>query len=177
MKKFFSIALVAAAMLFAGKANAQISIHGGYQSYTLKASSGSYSTSASDDGFYVGASYNSELGTGLGVAPGIYVAYVENIVDLRVPILVNFGLKFGEIGVGVFAGPNVNIGLFGDAYTADYGGKKRFDIGLTFGGKLSYQKISLDCGYNMGLLNQRKDAPDDVSVKANQFFVGLGYSL
>lgn len=177
MKKFFSIALVAAAMLFAGKANAQLSIHAGYQDYSLKASSGSYSYGASTDGFYVGASFNSELGTGLGVAPGIYVAYVEDIIDLRIPILLNLGLNFGEIGVGVFAGPQCNIGLFGDAYTGDYSTKKRFDIGLTFGGKLSYKKISIDCGYNMGLLNQLKNVSDGVSVKANQFFIGLGYSL
>lgn len=176
MKKIFSIALVAAAMLFAGKVNAQISVHAGYQDYTMKAKALT-TASESEGGFYAGLSYNSELGAGLGVAPGLYFAYVEDIVDIRVPILLNFGVELGEIGLGVFAGPNVNIGLLGDAYTEDNTVLKRFDVGLTFGGKISYQKISIDFGYNLGLLNRLKDAPDDWSIKTNQFFVGLGYTL
>ena len=163
MKKIVSLAVVLAAMLFIGKANAQISIHAGYQNYSLKSEFGSLN--------------KTELGAGLGVAPGLYFSYVEDIIDIRVPILLNWGINFGEIGVGVFAGPNINIGLAGDAYTDELVKKNRFDLGVTFGGKVSYQSISVEVGYNLGLLNQLKDAPDGYTLKANQFFVGVGYTL
>lgn len=186
MKKFFSIALVAAAMLFAGKANAQISIHGGYQNETQKVSVGSGSESISGNGFYIGGNYNMEAGAGLGVAPGVYFAYSSYSIkgsdesfskmDIRIPVLLNWGMNMGEIGVGLFGGPMVNIGVGGDAYK-DNSGIKNFGLGVTLGIKASYQKISLDLGYNLDLLNRWKDAPDDCSVKFNQFFVGLGYSL
>lgn len=177
MKKIVSLAVVLAAMLFIGKANAQISIHAGYQNYSLKSEFGSLNKTESEGGFYAGLSYNTEVGAGLGVAPGLYFSYVEDIIDIRVPILLNWGINFGEIGVGVFAGPNINIGLAGDAYTDELVKKNRFDLGVTFGGKVSYQSISVEVGYNLGLLNQLKDAPDGYTLKANQFFVGVGYTL
>ena len=108
MKKFFSIALVAAAMLFAGKANAQLSIHAGYQNETLKMSYESRSLSESGNGFYIGGNYNMEAGAGLGVAPGVYFAYSSysdesfNKMDIRIPVLLNWGMNMGEFGVGLF---------------------------------------------------------------------------
>ena len=169
MKKVLSFVAVAAFLLFAGNANAQLSIHAGYQNYSLHANG----YSASDDGFYAGLSYNLEAGGGLGIAPGAYFTYVEDIIDVRVPILMNYVIHFNDFGIGAFLGPNVTIGLAGDAYGDGDGYMRRFDLGLTFGAQLSYQKFSFELGYNMGLLKRYKDT----EIKSNQFFVGVGYAL
>lgn len=169
MKKVLSFVAIAAVMVFAGKANAQLSIHAGYQSFSLHANG----YSASDDGFYAGVSYNAGLDGGFGVAPGVYFAYVENIMDVRVPILMNYVLHVNDLGFGLFLGPNLNVGIAGDAYGDGNAYMKRFDVGLTFGGQVSYQKFSIEVGYNLGLL-KRYEGTD---IKSNQFFVGLGYAL
>jgi hypothetical protein len=177
MKKILSIMAVAAVMLFAGKANAQISIHAGYQNYSMTVDAPIVgSTTASEGGFYIGGTYDYKVGAGLGVAPGLYFAYVEDIMDLRVPILLNYGINMDEIGISVFAGPQINFGVAGDMY-GDDSNFNRFDLGLTFGLQLSYNNIYLEGGYSLGLLNRWKDAPDDCSTKTNQFFVGVGYGL
>ena len=169
MKKVLSFVAIAAVMMFAGKANAQLSVHAGYQSYSLH----NNGFSVSDDGFYAGVSYNAGLDGGFGVAPGVYFAYVENIMDIRVPILMNYVLHVNDLGFGLFLGPNLNVGIAGDAYGDGNAYMKRFDVGLTFGGQVSYQKISLEVGYNLGLL-KRYEGTD---IKSNHFFVGLGYAL
>ena len=180
MKKILSFVAVAAFMLFAGKANAQLSVHAGYQNYTIKAHTEVLGVSAdnsdSEDGFYIGASYDYTVGGGLGVAPGLYFAYVEDVMDIRVPILLNYGINMDEIGISVFAGPQINFGVSGDMYSDD-GNYNRFDLGISFGLQLSYKNISLEGGYTMGILNRWKDAPTDCYMKANQLFVGLGYTL
>lgn len=167
MKKVLSIVAVAAVMLFAGKANAQISLHAGYQSYTMSANG----YSASDDGFYLGGSYDLPAGS-FYVTPGLYFAYVEDIMDLRVPILFNYRTKVDQIGLGAFVGPTITFGLAGDGYDSNYG-MDRFDLGISFGGQVSYEKYSLELGYTLGLL-ERISGTD---VKTNHFFVGLGYAL
>lgn len=179
MKKVLSIMAVAAVMLFAGKANAQLSIHAGYQNYSMTTELPIVgSTTGSDDGFYIGGSYNMEAGGGLAIAPGLYFAYVENAMDLRVPILMNYTLHIENLGIGAFVGPNINYGIGGDLYDDNaVNVVNRFDLGLTFGAQLSYNNISLEVGYNLGLLNRWKDAPADCSIKSNQLFVGLGYAL
>ena len=181
MKKVLSIVAVAAMMLFAGKASAQLSIHAGYQNYTLSTQTEvmgtTISASASDGGFYVGANYGIAAGMdGVTLQPGAYFAYVENIMDLRVPILLNYSYQVSEIGLGIFVGPQVTVGLAGDAY-GDNGALKRFDVALSFGAQATYQKFTFELGYNLGLLNRLKDADGDNSIKSHQFFLGVGYML
>lgn len=181
MKKVLSIVAVAALMLFAGKANAQISIHAGYQNYTITSHTEilgvSNDASDSEAGFYVGATYDYTVGGGLGVAPGLYFAYVEDVMDLRLPILLNYGINMDELGISVFAGPQINFGVAGDIYGDDNSNYNRFDLGVTFGLQLSFKNIYLEGGYTMGLLNRWKDAPADCNMKANQLFFGVGYGL
>ena len=182
MKKVLSIVAVAAVMMFAGKANAQLSIHAGYQNneMTTTASAIVVTTTGttSEDGFYIGGSYNMEAGGGLAVAPGVYFAYVESAMDLRVPILLNYKLNVNKLGIGIFGGPDITYGIGGDLYEENgVIDVNRFDLGVTFGAQLSYNNISLEVGYNLGLLNRWKDAPTDCSKKVNQLFVGLGYTL
>ncbi len=152
-----------------GTANSPLTLHAGYQSYTLSANGNSYS----DDGFYVGGSYDVQASESIFVTPGLYFAYVEDIMDLRVPVLLNFRLNMDQIGFGVFAGPTITFGLAGDAYDSNYGGMDRFDLGISFGGQLSFDKFSLEVGYTLGLL-ERVSGSD---IKSNHFFVGVGCAL
>ncbi len=169
MKKILSIMAVAAVMLFAGKANAQISLHAGYQSYSMSANG----YSVSDDGFYVGGSYDVQAANSIFVTPGLYFAYVEDIMDIRIPVLFNYRMNMDQIGFGVFAGPTITFGLAGDAYDSNYGGMDRFDLGLSFGGLVTFQKFSLEVGYTLGLL-ERYSGTD---VTTSHFFVGVGCAL
>ena len=169
MKKILSIVAVAAVMLFAGKANAQISLHAGYQNYSLSANG----YSASTDGFYVGGSYDVQASGSIYLTPGVYFAYVEDIMDLRVPILFNYRLNVNQLGLGVFVGPTVTFGLGGDYYSGNYGNMDRFDLGISFGGQLAFDKFSFEVGYTLGLL-ERVSGTD---IKSNHFFVGVGCAL
>lgn len=126
MKKVFSFVAVAAAMLVAGTASAQLSVNAGYLNCSAKNHSeqtignttqSSDTTVSMGGGFYVGGSYNVELMGGLGVAPGIYFNYTgkkdekttsvplvgdvtttstTKMMNINIPILVNYKLTFGD---------------------------------------------------------------------------------
>lgn len=186
MKKVLSIAAVAAMMLFAGKANAQITLHAGYQNASYEVSSGGYSTNVSLGGFYGGATYDIDLGmASIFVTPGAEISYcsgkVSNIdlsqMDLRVRLWGRWNKNLTEeIVFGAFAGPSINVGLSGTAYDEDKGGLNKFDLGLTFGVQFVYNKIGIEGGYNLGLLN-RYSGEGDGTIKFHTIFVGLNYIL
>ena len=174
MKKYYAIAIVAAFMLIAGKANAQVSVHAGYQHPIM--SDGFFSLKY--NGFYVGGSYNIHVANNIGVAPGACLTYAsftyygdkDTEIDLRIPILANYGIDVNrDLRLFGFAGPMAGINLLSDA------GVKRFDLGVMFGAGARYQKISAEIGYNIGVLNRNDD--EDYKVTMNHFFVGLGYSF
>ena len=57
---------------------------------------------------------------------------------------------------------------------------KRFDIGLMFGAGVQYNSFRLQAGYNMGLLDRcayKDDSNSKIDMKANNFFVGVGYAF
>ncbi len=132
MKKVFAI--LAATVLFAGMASAQLGINVGYAPQTYKSTytSGSTSTSSttSMNGFFAGANYNINLTGDLGVSLGVNYrmnmgseettvlgvtakdTYNQSLVD--VPILFNYGLKLSDaLKLSVFAGPTINFALSG----------------------------------------------------------------
>lgn len=140
MKKVFAI--LAATVLFAGMASAQLGINVGYAPQTYKTTYTSGSTSATStmnlNGFFAGVNYNinitGDLGVSLGVdyrqnfgtdndalGLGIAGATVENkhsqsLVD--VPILFNYGLKLtDELKLSVFLGPTVSFALAGNTHS------------------------------------------------------------
>lgn len=140
MKKVFAI--LAATVLFAGMASAQLGINVGYapQTYKTTYTSGSTSTSSSMNlnGFFAGVNYNINLTGDLGVSLGanyrqnfgtdndglgigIAGATVENkhsqsLVD--VPILFNYGLKLTDaLKLSVFVGPTVSFALAGNTHS------------------------------------------------------------
>lgn len=140
MKKVFAI--LAATVLFAGMASAQLGINVGYapQTYKTTYTSGSTSTTSSMNlnGFFAGVNYNINLTGDLGVSLGanyrqnfgtdndglgigIAGATVENkhsqsLVD--VPILFNYGLKLTDaLKLSVFVGPTVSFALAGNTHS------------------------------------------------------------
>ena len=153
-----------------------------------------------DLGVSVGADYRQNFGTdndGLGI--GIAGATVENkrsqsLVD--VPILFNYGLKLTDaLKLSVFVGPTVSFALAGNTHSTvtttvlgassttesdndwygDNSNRKKLDISGTVGVNVQYNAFRLFGGYNMGFLNL-SDA-DNTTMKASNWFVGLGYSL
>lgn len=185
MKKVLSIVAVAAVMLFAGKANAQITIHAGWQDAKYSIDFGGTSTDVNLGGFYAGATYDYDLGmASIYVTPGAEISYCSDKVngvdlsqmDLRIRLWGRWNKNLSEdIVFGVFAGPSINIGLSGTAYDEDKGGLNRFDLGLTFGAQVVYNKIGIEGGYNLGLLN--RNAGEGATVKFHTIFFGLNYIL
>ena len=226
MKKVFSFVAVAAAMLVAGTASAQLSVNAGYLNGTMKnhveatvlgKTITNDTTVSMGSGFFVGGSYNVELIGGLGVAPGVYINYLSrkdedtflgakftnttNMLDINVPIMIDYKLTFGDdFAVFAFVGPNIRFGLSANSKTVndktddvvkddlyvkedgetDANVMKRFDIGLMFGAGVQYNSFRLQAGYNMGLLDRcayKDDSNSKIDMKANNFFVGVGYAF
>ncbi len=136
MKKIF--AFVAATVLFAGMASAQLGIHVGYapQNYLGKYTTGS--TTISDTtkmtGFFVGIDYNVNITGDLNVNVGLQGRYntssesttllgVTTKVDgtqmlIDVPVLFNYGLNLSDaLKLSVFAGPTITYALSGNTKT------------------------------------------------------------
>lgn len=137
MKKVFAFVAVAAAMLVAGTASAQLSVNAGYLSNTAKVHTETTAlgvTKTNDtsavmgSGFYAGGSYNVELIGGLGFAPGIYFDMItkkeetklagvtsttnSTLMDINIPLLLNYKLTLGDdFAIFAFAGPDVVFGL------------------------------------------------------------------
>ena len=51
----------------------------------------------------------------------------------------------------------------------------RLNLSVMGGVNVKYVRLNLFCGYQMGLLDLNKS--DNVTLKTNGFFVGLGYDL
>ena len=141
MKKTFAIVVCAAAMLLAGKANAQLGINVGYAPVTLSSTftSGNTSTTSTTEmnGFFVGATYNYGIQDNLGVAFGLDLRYntkttttSSNLVVVSgsgkyhytqllfdVPVLINYSFPLGsEAKLTAFAGPAFSFAVSGNTH-------------------------------------------------------------
>lgn len=125
-----------------------------------------------------------------GVTTASEVTRTQMLIDI--PVLFNYGLSLNsDLRIAAFVGPNFSLALSGktksDVAVAGWGGSteldwygedrdwKKFDIALTFGLELGYRQYRLFGGYNMGLMNLT--STDDATMKANAWFVGLGFAL
>ena len=138
MKKIFTFVAVAAMLLIAGNANAQLGLHVGYapQNYLGKYTSGSTTVSDTSKmtGFFVGADYNINLTGDLNVSLGLQGRYntssesttllgtttkvdgTQMLID--VPVLFNYGLNLSDaLKLSVFAGPTITYALSGNTKT------------------------------------------------------------
>ena len=202
MKKSILIIAVTAALLFAGKANAQsLGINLGYAPQTT--------TNFSPDemaGFFGGVNYNHILSGNIGLSFGGQVRYntkkttntilsattttthTQLLVD--VPVLLNFAIPLGsDARIALFAGPVFSYALNGNTnisenvlntstdykWYGDNSNYKQFDLQGAAGVALEFQALRLFGGYRLGLLDINKS--EKTTSKTSGIFVGLGYIL
>lgn len=200
MKKVLAIVAFVAAMFVAGNVQAQSTIYAGYAPETFVTGN----TSTNYQGFFAGFTQNFGLSKGIGVAVGAQVrmnnksesttvlgvtSTTKNsqfLVD--VPILFNYGIAINrDITVTPFVGPMVSLALAGNTKytlgsstsTTDWYGDNsrmsRFNLYAVFGADLKFNQFNLFGGYRLGLLDL--NSSDNVTLKTNGLFVGLGYTL
>lgn len=131
MKKVFAMVAVAAGLLFAGNANAQLGINLGYapQTYSTTYNNGDPSDFELN-GAFVGVNYNLPLSYNLGVSVGLQgrynfksettsylglasvdVKHTQMLLD--VPILVNYTFDVAPLKISPFLGPTIHYALSG----------------------------------------------------------------
>ncbi len=135
MKKVFSFVAIAAAMLIAGQASAQMSVNAGflncYNNTQTKLTNPLTNNEVKTDsllnggiGVYAGLSYNIQFTEHWSVAPGVYFNYsgrieenilttkTTNMVDINIPVLFTYKVDFtNSFGIMGFLGPNFRYGL------------------------------------------------------------------
>ncbi|MBR3412139.1 MAG: PorT family protein [Bacteroidales bacterium] len=136
MKKTIAIVACAAAMLLAGKANAQLGVNVGYAPVTLSTATTIGNTTSEMNGFFAGVTYNYGIGKDLGVAFGLQGRYniktstgSANFVVvsgndkstttqllLDVPVLLNYSLPLGSARLSAFAGPTFSYAVYGNTH-------------------------------------------------------------
>ena len=202
MKKSILIIAVIAALLFAGKTNAQsLGINLGYAPQTT-----TNFTPEEMTGFFGGVNYNHILSGNIGLSFGGQVRYnmkkttntilsatettthTQILVD--VPVLLNFAIPFGsDARLAIFAGPVFSYALKGNTnisenvlntsndfpWYGDNSNYKQFDLQGAAGVALEFQAFRLYGGYRIGLLDLNKN--EKTTSKTSGIFVGLGYIL
>ena len=200
MKKVLAIVALVAAMFVAGKVQAQNMIYAGYAPESFV--SGSNSTNY--QGFFAGFTKNFGLSKGIGVAAGaqfrmntksesntilgVTTTTKNSQFLVDVPILFNYGIGVNrDITITPFVGPMVSLALAGNTKvsvgsstsTSDWYGDNsrmnRFNLYAVFGADVKFNQFNLFGGYRLGLLDL--NSSDNVTLKTNGLFVGLGFTL
>ena len=138
MKKVVSFFAVAAALLIAGSAQAQLGINVGYapETTTSVLTIGNTSTKSTDvmNGFFAGVNYNINVSGDLNISVGLQARYNTNSSEDKVgtvttkinrtkimadiPLLFNYGIRVGnDARLSVFLGPTVSYALQGKITT------------------------------------------------------------
>ena len=170
MKKIFTIAILAAGMLFAGKANAQLGVHLGYAPDAWANENASTTITS----FYGGVDYNMPVKGDLNVNIGAQLRFgtesgssnvgtivagqhTTNLLSLEVPVLFNYGFNLsGDLGLAIFAGPKIGFYVSG---TTKYEGNV---LGLISGstetqwfndetGSLNYNPLNISATFGLAL--------------------------
>lgn len=198
MKKVFVFVALVAAMFVAGNVQAQSTIYAGYAPESFV----SGNTSSNFQGFFTGFTKNFSLTKGIGVAAGAEFRMntksgdaffgfgtgksTQTLID--VPILFNYGIGINrDITITPFVGPMVSLALTGNTKTTignssfnnnwygDNSSLSRFNLYAVFGADLKFSQFNLFGGYRLGLLDLNSN--NNITMKANGFFIGLGFSL
>ena len=197
MRKVLAIVALVAALFVAGNVQAQ-TIYAGYAPETFVTGN----TSSNYQGFFAGFTQNFGLSQGIGVAAGAQFRMntksgdaffgfgtgksTQTLID--VPILFNYGIAINrDLKVVPFVGPMLSLALTGNTKTTvgsttfnndwygDNSNMNRFNLYAVFGADVKFSQFNLFGGYRLGLLDL--DTNDNSTLKANGFFVGLGFSL
>lgn len=198
MKKVFVFVALVAAMFVAGNVQAQSTIYAGYAPESFV----SGNTSNNFQGFFVGFAKNFGIAKNFGVAAGAEFRMntksgdaffgfgtgksTQTLID--VPILFNYGIGINrDITITPFVGPMVSLALTGNTKTTignssfnnnwygDNSSLNRFNLYAVFGADLKFSQFNLFGGYRLGLLDLNSN--NNITMKANGFFIGLGFSL
>lgn len=198
MKKVFAIVALIAAMFVAGNVQAQTTIYAGYapESFVSGNNSSNY------QGFFAGFTKNFGLSNGIGVAAGAQFRMNTKSGDtflgfgtgkstqalIDVPILLNYGIGINrDLTITPFVGPMLSLALVGNTKTSignstttsnwygDNSRLNRFNLYAVFGADVKFSQFNLFGGYRLGLLDL--NSSDNITLKANGLFIGLGYSL
>jgi hypothetical protein len=200
MKKVLAIVALVAAMFVAGNVQAQSTIYAGYAPESFV----SGSTSTNYQGFFAGFTQNFGLSKGIGVAAGaqfrmntksesntilgVTTTTKNSQFLVDVPILFNYGIGVNrDITITPFVGPMVSLALAGNTKvsvgsstsTSDWYGDNsrmnRFNLYAVFGADVKFNQFNLFGGYRLGLLDL--NSSDNVTLKTNGLFVGIGFTL
>ena len=200
MKKVLAIVAFVAALFVAENVQAQSMVYAGYAPETFVTGN----TSTNYQGFFAGFTQNFGLSQGIGVAAGaqfrmntktesatllgVTSTTKDNQFLVDVPILFNYGIAINrDITVTPFVGPMLSLALAGNTKytlgsstsTTDWYGDNsrmsRFNLYAVFGADLKFNQFNLFGGYRLGLLDL--NSSDNVTLKTNGLFVGLGYTL
>lgn len=200
MKKVLAIVAFVAAMFIAGNVQAQSTIYAGYAPESFV----SGSTSTNYQGFFAGFTQNFGLSKGIGVAAGaqfrmntksesttilgVTTTTKNSQFLVDVPILFNYGIGINrDITITPFVGPMVSLALAGNTKvsvgsstsTSDWYGDNsrlsRFNLYAVFGADVKFNQFNLFGGYRLGLLDL--NSSDNVTLKTNGLFIGIGYTL
>ena len=198
MKKVFAIVALIAAMFVAGNVQAQTTIYAGYapESFVSGNNSSNY------QGFFAGFTKNFGLSNGIGVAAGAQFRMNTKSGDtffgfgtgkstqalIDVPILLNYGIGINrDLTITPFVGPMLSLALVGNTKTSignstttsnwygDNSRLNRFNLYAVFGADVKFSQFNLFGAYRLGLLDL--NSSDNITLKANGLFIGLGYSL
>ena len=140
MKKIFGFVALAAAMLIAGNANAQMGVNVGYapQTYTTVYTNGNNSSTSTLEmsGFFAGVNYNVPVSGDLCLSVGAQVRYNTKTEEssssgfvsgaskneysqmlLDIPVLFNYGIPVNrDLKLTPFIGANISYGLSGNLH-------------------------------------------------------------
>ncbi len=183
MKKIFAFAAVAAALLFAGNANAQLAVHAGYSPETWTTVNNGNTKALSVNSFIAGVDYNMPVTGKLMFNAGAQLRYgtessessyygiaaskhTTTLIGLDVPLLFNFSFTLtGDLKMAVFAGPKASIGL---------SGKTKYE-----GNFLGISGNTEDDWYDVNSLNRNRfnlSGATGVVFAFNQFHLFYDYS-
>lgn len=127
MKKIFAITILAAAILLAGKSNAQLGIHLGYAPEAWANENNTTNVSS----FFLGVDDNITLSGDLKLCVGAGVRYgtesgstslygiasskhTTTLIGIDVPVLFNYSLRLNsDLSLGLFVGPKLTYTLSG----------------------------------------------------------------
>ena len=196
MKKIFAMVAVAAGLLFAGNANAQLGVNIGYapQTYKNTVTNGdnSNTTTTNMSGFFAGVNYNLNLTGDLNVSVGAQFRYntskdtlvnasVGSVVGAKsentntqsmidIPILFNYGFNLNSaLKLSVFVGPTISYALAGNTHNTTT---------TTLLGNTSTSENDYDWyGENSNRKKLDVAATIGLNVQYNQFRLFGGYNM
>lgn len=168
MKKIYCILAVAAAMLFAAEASAQIGLGLGYNLFNSMQREDGQKYGNELNGLYVEATYDfyflEKLWGNLGVQPGLRFSYAgsqdsaemlgvltksswaETYLDI--PVFVKYSQEFSNLGFFAFAGPVFSCGLTSNSKTSVNDVSTKINV---YEGDPEYSRFDLKLGVGIGV--------------------------